>query len=44
MAYDAKGDKAKGKELFTRAANFNALMGLNEAFVRNKARARASTL
>jgi tetratricopeptide (TPR) repeat protein len=44
MAYDAKGDKAKGKELFTRAANFNALMGLNEAFVRNKARAMASTL
>lgn len=41
LAYEGKGDKAKGKELFTSAANFNALMGLNEAFVRTKARAKA---
>jgi tetratricopeptide (TPR) repeat protein len=41
LAYEGKGDKAKSKELFTSAANFNTLMGLNEAFVRNKARAKA---
>jgi tetratricopeptide (TPR) repeat protein len=41
LAYEGKGDKAKARELFTSAASLNTLMGLNEAFVRNKARAKA---
>jgi tetratricopeptide (TPR) repeat protein len=36
-AYQGKGDAAKAKEWFTRAAKFNSLPVLNYAFVRTKA-------
>lgn len=36
-AYQGKGDDAKAKELFTKAAKFNSLPQLNYAFVRAKA-------
>jgi tetratricopeptide (TPR) repeat protein len=37
LAYQGLGDKAKAKELSSKAANFNGLPGLNYAFVRNRA-------
>jgi tetratricopeptide (TPR) repeat protein len=37
QAYEAKGDAAKAKEAFTKAAKFNSLPALNYAFVREKA-------
>ena len=36
-AYQGKGDAAKAKESFTKAAKFNSLPALNYAFVRTKA-------
>jgi tetratricopeptide (TPR) repeat protein len=38
LAYEGKGDKAKAKEMFRNAAEFNQLPTLNSAFVRAKAR------
>jgi tetratricopeptide (TPR) repeat protein len=37
LAYQGKGDAAKKKEFCTKAANFNPLPQLNQAFVRTKA-------
>jgi tetratricopeptide (TPR) repeat protein len=37
QAYQGKGDAAKAKESFTKAAKFNSLPQLNYAFIRNKA-------
>jgi len=37
LAYQAKGDKVKTKEYYTKAAHFYGLPGLNYAFIRNKA-------
>ncbi|HZN05500.1 MAG TPA: tetratricopeptide repeat protein [Pyrinomonadaceae bacterium] len=37
QAYEGKGDAAKAKESFTKAAKFNSLPQLNYAFVRTKA-------
>ena len=37
LAYQGKGDEAKAKESFTKAAKFNSLPQLNYAFVRSKA-------
>src|SRR5215212_11691914 len=37
QAYQGKGDTAKAKESFTKAAKFNSLPQLNYAFVRSKA-------
>ena len=37
LAYQAKGDGAKAKEMFKRAVEFNQLPTLNSAFVRAKA-------
>ncbi len=39
-AYQGKGDAAKAKESFTKAAKFNSLPQLNYAFVRAKANHR----
>ena len=39
-AYQGKGDAAKSKDLFTKAAKFNSLPQLNYAFVRTKANNR----
>ena len=36
-AYQGKGDAAKAKEWFTKAAQFNSLPALNYAFIRSKA-------
>ena len=36
-AYKGKGDAAKAKDSFTKAAKFNSLLALNYAFVRTKA-------
>ncbi len=38
LAYDGKGDRAKAKEMFRSAADFNQLPTLNSAFAREKAR------
>jgi tetratricopeptide (TPR) repeat protein len=38
LAYEGKGDAAKAKEMFRKAADFNQLPTLNSAFVRAKAR------
>ena len=38
LAYEAKGERAKAKEMFRSAAEFNQLPTLNSAFVRAKAR------
>jgi tetratricopeptide (TPR) repeat protein len=37
VAYKGKGDKAKAKEMWQRAVEFNQLPTLNSAFVRAKA-------
>jgi tetratricopeptide (TPR) repeat protein len=42
-AYHGKGDTAKAKENFTKAAKFNSLPQLNYAFVRNKAQKALAT-
>jgi tetratricopeptide (TPR) repeat protein len=42
-AYRGKGDSAKAKESFTKAAKFNSLPQLNYAFVRNKAEKALAT-
>ena len=38
LAYEGKGDRAKAKEMFQSAAEFNQLPTLNSAFVREKTR------
>ncbi|MBA3318254.1 MAG: tetratricopeptide repeat protein [Gemmatimonadales bacterium] len=38
LAYEGKGDRAKAKEVFRKAADFNQLPTLNSAFVREKTR------
>jgi tetratricopeptide (TPR) repeat protein len=38
LAYEGKGDRAKAKEMFQRAADFNQLPTLNSAFARAKTR------
>jgi tetratricopeptide (TPR) repeat protein len=42
-AYQGKGDAAKAKALFTKAAKFNSLPALNYAFVRTKAEKALAT-
>ena len=42
-AYHGKGDTAKAKESFTKAAKFNSLPALNYAFVRSKAEKELAT-
>lgn len=42
QAYEGKGDTDKAKELYNKAANFNALNNLNYAFIRGKAQQRGS--
>ena len=42
-AYGGKGDSAKAKESFTKAAKFNSLPQLNYAFVRSKAEKALAT-
>jgi tetratricopeptide (TPR) repeat protein len=37
LAYQGKGNRDKAKESFKKAANFNALNSLNQAFIRSKA-------
>ncbi len=37
QAYQSKGDNAKAKEFYKKAAEFNGLAGLNSAFIRTKA-------
>ena len=43
QAYHGKGDTAKAKESFTKAAKFNSLPQLNYAFVRSKAERALAT-
>ena len=43
QAYQGKGDGAKAKENFTKAAKFNSLPQLNYAFVRSKAEKALAT-
>ena len=43
QAYQGKGDGAKARENFTKAAKFNSLPQLNYAFVRNKAQKALAT-
>jgi hypothetical protein len=38
LAYERKGDRAKAKEMFRKAADFNQLPTLNSAFARAKTR------
>jgi predicted negative regulator of RcsB-dependent stress response len=42
-AYQAKGDAAKAKDSFTKAAKFNSLPALNYAFIRAKAEKAIAT-
>jgi tetratricopeptide (TPR) repeat protein len=44
LAYSAKGDRAKAKELCSGAANFNSLPVINYALVRAKAKKMADTM
>lgn len=44
LAYQAKGEKAKAKEFYQKAAHFNGLPALNYAFIRTKAEKLLSTL
>jgi tetratricopeptide (TPR) repeat protein len=44
MAIEALGDRTRAREAFARAADFNALAGLNYAFVRNQAKAKVTEL
>ena len=43
QAYQAKGDAAKAKDNFTKAAKFNSLPQLNYALVRSKAEKALAT-
>lgn len=43
LSYQGKGDAAKAKESFTKAAKFNSLPALNYAFVRSKAEKAVAT-
>jgi tetratricopeptide (TPR) repeat protein len=43
QAYQGKGDSAKAKQMFTKAAKFNSLPQLNYAFVRTKAEKALAT-
>ena len=43
LSYQGKGDAAKSKESFTKAAKFNSLPQLNYAFVRTKAAKQLAT-
>ena len=38
LAYEGKGDQAKAREMYQKAANINTLPGLNHGFVREKTR------
>ncbi len=38
QAYEGKGDQAKAREMYQKAANINTLPGLNHGFVREKTR------
>ena len=44
LAYQGKGDKEKAKEFFKKAAGFNALNNLNQAFIRSKAEKMLSAM
>ncbi len=44
VAYSNNGNNAQAKENADKCANFNALINLNQSFVRNKAKAMLSTL
>jgi len=44
MAYAKDGNKAEAKKNAEKCANFNALVSLNQSFVRNKAKEMLSTL
>ncbi len=44
LAYQGKGDKRKAKELFRKAAGWNALNSLNYSFIRHKARQTADSM
>jgi tetratricopeptide (TPR) repeat protein len=43
LSYQGKGDAAKAKDSFTKAAKFNSLPQLNYAFVRSKAQKALAT-
>jgi hypothetical protein len=43
QAYQGKGDAAKAKDSFTKAAKFNSLPQLNYALVRSKAEKALAT-
>jgi tetratricopeptide (TPR) repeat protein len=43
QAYQGKGDSAKAKQMFTKAAKFNSLPQLNYAFIRTKAEKALAT-
>jgi tetratricopeptide (TPR) repeat protein len=44
MAHEAKGDMAKAKAAYKKAADFNALNNLNYAFMRNKAKQKLAAM
>jgi tetratricopeptide (TPR) repeat protein len=44
LAYKGKGDTEKAKELFEKAADWNALNSLNYAFMRHKAQQMVESL
>ena len=44
LAYKGKGDKEKAKEFFKKAAGFNSLNNLNQAFIRSKAEKMLSAM
>lgn len=44
LAYQGKGDTAKAKEFCMKAAQFNALNSLNQAFIRSKAQQMAESM
>jgi tetratricopeptide (TPR) repeat protein len=44
LAYRGKGDQEKAKEFFLKAANFNALNSLAQAYIRSKAQQMAESM
>ena len=44
IAYSKEGNKAEAKKNADKCANFNALISLNQSFVRNKAKELVATL
>jgi tetratricopeptide (TPR) repeat protein len=42
MAYEGKGDKTKALELYSRAANFNSVLSMDFALIRNQALSKLS--